>query len=151
MRRQPGKPGRSAGRRCRGPQGQTRSAKTIAPYTLYQMKAVMQHRRMGERWELSVEAQSSDGMSGCRIRPVARGMGDRQTGYDRVEADRMDLRQIHHRQELKRLLVTELVERISRTLHAGIEEIRRRSEEHTSELQSRENLVCRLLLEKKKK
>src|SRR5690606_39540013 len=28
---------------------------------------------------------------------------------------------------------------------------RMRSEEHTSELQSRENLVCRLLLEKKKK
>src|SRR5690606_41821945 len=28
---------------------------------------------------------------------------------------------------------------------------RLRSEEHTSELQSRENLVCRLLLEKKKK
>src|SRR5690606_42000017 len=28
---------------------------------------------------------------------------------------------------------------------------RRRSEEHTSELQSRENLVCRLLLEKKNK
>src|SRR5690606_795877 len=30
-------------------------------------------------------------------------------------------------------------------------ELRQRSEEHTSELQSRENLVCRLLLEKKKK
>src|SRR5690606_40705665 len=30
-------------------------------------------------------------------------------------------------------------------------EVERRSEEHTSELQSRENLVCRLLLEKKKK
>src|SRR5690606_41809524 len=30
--------------------------------------------------------------------------------------------------------------------HLGV-----RSEEHTSELQSRENLVCRLLLEKKKK
>src|SRR5436309_11268527 len=29
--------------------------------------------------------------------------------------------------------------------------ISQRSEEHTSELQSRENLVCRLLLEKKKK
>src|SRR5690606_39815280 len=27
--------------------------------------------------------------------------------------------------------------------------LRRRSEEHTSELQSRENIVCRLLLEKK--
>src|SRR5690606_40596957 len=31
-----------------------------------------------------------------------------------------------------------------------LEETRTRSEEHTSELQSRENLVCRLLLEKKK-
>src|SRR5690606_39459679 len=33
-----------------------------------------------------------------------------------------------------------------RPVHRGL-----RSEEHTSELQSRENLVCRLLLEKKKK
>src|SRR2546421_5881187 len=32
-----------------------------------------------------------------------------------------------------------------------IEEITARSEEHTSELQSRSDLVCRLLLEKKKK
>src|SRR5436309_7575236 len=31
------------------------------------------------------------------------------------------------------------------------EDLGDRSEEHTSELQSRENLVCRLLLEKKKK
>src|SRR5690606_29632679 len=31
------------------------------------------------------------------------------------------------------------------------EELKARSEEHTSELQSRENIVCRLLLEKKKK
>src|SRR2546430_3323840 len=30
-------------------------------------------------------------------------------------------------------------------------EVARRSEEHTSELQSQSNLVCRLLLEKKKK
>src|SRR5690606_40309016 len=36
---------------------------------------------------------------------------------------------------------------------AGTEPVQvfQRSEEHTSELQSRENLVCRLLLEKKKK
>src|SRR5690606_41450819 len=34
---------------------------------------------------------------------------------------------------------------------ARVRDWRRRSEEHTSELQSRENLVCRLLLEKKKK
>src|SRR5690606_41690391 len=33
----------------------------------------------------------------------------------------------------------------------GLESKTFRSEEHTSELQSRENLVCRLLLEKKKK
>src|SRR5688572_31872443 len=34
----------------------------------------------------------------------------------------------------------------------GIDDLRRqRSEEHTSELQSQSNLVCRLLLEKKKK
>src|SRR5690606_39938914 len=33
---------------------------------------------------------------------------------------------------------------------AKLREIVPRSEEHTSELQSRENLVCRLLLEKKK-
>src|SRR3712207_8510100 len=33
----------------------------------------------------------------------------------------------------------------------GLETARPRSEEHTSELQSRQYLVCRLLLEKKKK
>src|SRR5690606_41899688 len=40
-----------------------------------------------------------------------------------------------------------------RLIHSGHASPRppRRSEEHTSELQSRENLVCRLLLEKKKK
>src|SRR5690606_21880043 len=33
----------------------------------------------------------------------------------------------------------------------ALADLEQRSEEHTSELQSRENLVCRLLLEKKKK
>src|SRR2546430_6696024 len=36
-------------------------------------------------------------------------------------------------------------------LRHGVRQIRDRSEEHTSELQSQSNLVCRLLLEKKKK
>src|SRR5690606_41491031 len=37
-------------------------------------------------------------------------------------------------------------------LHGGVDvDHAQRSEEHTSELQSRENLVCRLLLEKKNK
>src|SRR5690606_41096141 len=35
--------------------------------------------------------------------------------------------------------------------HRAPDDPAHRSEEHTSELQSRENLVCRLLLEKKKK
>src|SRR3712207_7819500 len=35
--------------------------------------------------------------------------------------------------------------------HTGVREQTPRSEEHTSELQSRQYLVCRLLLEKKKK
>src|SRR3712207_8989524 len=34
---------------------------------------------------------------------------------------------------------------------ADVQRVRPRSEEHTSELQSRQYLVCRLLLEKKKK
>src|SRR2546427_11877399 len=39
----------------------------------------------------------------------------------------------------------------SRPSRYGIGSLKRRSEEHTSELQSQSNLVCRLLLEKKKK
>src|SRR5690606_14717181 len=39
----------------------------------------------------------------------------------------------------------------ARTIAEKLNDFLKRSEEHTSELQSRENLVCRLLLEKKKK
>src|SRR5690554_6955166 len=39
----------------------------------------------------------------------------------------------------------------SQGLQAALRQSRMRSEEHTSELQSRPHLVCRLLLEKKKK
>src|SRR5215475_15538655 len=40
---------------------------------------------------------------------------------------------------------------VAERLGVGHDVVTARSEEHTSELQSRENLVCRLLLEKKKK
>src|SRR2546422_11422517 len=40
---------------------------------------------------------------------------------------------------------------MSFTSHRGSRSTQKRSEEHTSELQSRLHLVCRLLLEKKKK
>src|SRR2546430_11424402 len=39
----------------------------------------------------------------------------------------------------------------SRSFWSALEPYHTRSEEHTSELQSQSNLVCRLLLEKKKK
>src|SRR5690242_21006165 len=48
-------------------------------------------------------------------------------------------------------LVRELErDRLQRTLAAAELDVLARSEEHTSELQSHVNLVCRLLLEKKK-
>src|SRR2546422_7342388 len=50
--------------------------------------------------------------------------------------------------------VVQLEERRDRPTVGGVDEldrVGRRSEEHTSELQSRLHLVCRLLLEKKKK
>src|SRR5688572_31639589 len=47
--------------------------------------------------------------------------------------------------------ITDIIEGAVNTV-SGIDELRStRSEEHTSELQSQSNLVCRLLLEKKKK
>src|SRR5690606_42025652 len=53
----------------------------------------------------------------------------------------------HHTSHFSRVLRF----RSSALAHApnGLPSRNRRSEEHTSELQSRENLVCRLLLEKK--
>src|SRR5690606_40138378 len=47
-------------------------------------------------------------------------------------------------------VVGELGEELLQPLIEEQHEAQQRSEEHTSELQSRENLVCRLLLEKKK-
>src|SRR3712207_8469177 len=64
----------------------------------------------------------------------------------------LDLRpgQVHGHQQVAEWLYREglTVGRLARLLPAG--DISVRSEEHTSELQSRQYLVCRLLLEKKK-
>src|SRR5690606_40890407 len=57
----------------------------------------------------------------------------------------------HQRVRARRLRSPEYVGGVGereRVLLHGVLEHHRRSEEHTSELQSRENLVCRLLLEK---
>src|SRR5690606_41769565 len=56
-----------------------------------------------------------------------------------------------HQPPAFRLLGADLLAQHHHAGGAGLaDEARQRSEEHTSELQSRENLVCRLLLEKKK-
>src|SRR5690606_40771879 len=47
--------------------------------------------------------------------------------------------------------VTEQTQCQRQRLGQQAKDLQERSEEHTSELQSRENLVCRLLLEKKKR
>src|SRR5690625_6143397 len=65
---------------------------------------------------------------------------------ERISADfiRHLLRQRLH--EMLNESTAGIIMRLARTARAGT-----RSEEHTSELQSRGHLVCRLLLEKKKK
>src|SRR3712207_7634610 len=57
------------------------------------------------------------------------------------------LRQLHHQQYCRR---AELGAAWYRLQRSAAFDGRARSEEHTSELQSRQYLVCRLLLEKKK-
>src|SRR5690606_39916221 len=56
--------------------------------------------------------------------------------------------QVQHRITLATACRTEISSTLTITLGLTV---RQRWEEHTSEVQSRENLVCRLLLEKKKK
>src|SRR5207302_10180144 len=60
---------------------------------------------------------------------------------------------VHQRTRRGRIQVkfTRRCDRVAHAEHRDIWPTTCRSEEHTSELQSRENLVCRLLLEKKKK
>src|SRR5690606_42102896 len=70
------------------------------------------------------------------------GIGSRGPGETKIELDRRRIRtrMAQLRRQIKAMEPAREVRR----------ERRLRSEEHTSELQSRENLVCRLLLEKKK-
>src|SRR3712207_8776702 len=67
-------------------------------------------------------------------------------GSDTVVRDGFDESQVH-RQRYRCKACTGRFDDLTGTVLAG----HHRSEEHTSELQSRQYLVCRLLLEKKKK
>src|SRR5690606_22451196 len=81
----------------------------------------------------------------------ARGLADALPLRDAEQARRMGYRFDSYRQRYQQLYET-----IRRALALGPTSVdqwleMQRSEEHTSELQSRENLVCSLLLEKKKR
>src|SRR5690606_40105360 len=75
----------------------------------------------------------------------------RLTRYDKLELEREKEELQAEIAELNAILGSE--DRLRRVVSKELAEVAKkyRSEEHTSELQSRENLVCRLLLEKKKK
>src|SRR5690606_41784951 len=83
---------------------------------------------------------------GLRPSPTRRssdlgGKKRRNSGQERVDPPLFDWPE---NEEERTLLMESLKESIL------YKRLKSRSEEHTSELQSRENLVCRLLLEKKK-
>src|SRR5690606_40652872 len=59
--------------------------------------------------------------------------------------------QYNHLSIAEALQIDEKLNALKDILNGSVSEENFRSEEHTSELQSRENLVCRLLLEKKKR
>src|SRR5438445_4014087 len=70
----------------------------------------------------------------------------------RVRRARLPGRQVEvFRQQLSKLFGVSIPSRRAGQRREGPVQPRDRSEEHTSELQSRQYLVCRLLLEKKKK
>src|SRR2546422_4176357 len=77
---------------------------------------------------------------GAVITMVALGSGAQKSVQDRIQALGPTLLSLYPGQSFMRGVASDV--RVSLTM---------RSEEHTSELQSRLHLVCRLLLEKKKK
>src|SRR2546427_1052085 len=132
----------------------------FAPVSGIPFPAVRSHRRLTSAFERSKKASL-----GCDLTGARRVLERRQriAGFPVVRADlaseraltrrRHDIQRIEPRRDLP-LEVEPLesggceerrIEAVAPLLHLL------RSEEHTSELQSQSNLVCRLLLEKKKK
>src|SRR5690606_40477215 len=99
-------------------------------------------------------------MEGCTMGQVLHGSATTTEAIRRaIQHSQASLRQLAKRYGINQKTVAKWKHRTSvadrptgprdpRSTVLSIEE--ERSEEHTSELQSRENLVCRLLLEKKK-
>src|SRR3712207_7484265 len=81
------------------------------------------------------------------FRSLVGGVVDDELGDD---AQPVRVRRVEEGAEVLDRAVLRVDRLVARDVVAVVLERRRRSEEHTSELQSRQYLVCRLLLEKKK-
>src|SRR5690606_39944822 len=85
-----------------------------------------------------------DALPICLLRRIrVRDRGERADQADDRAEEPQERRDVRERREIMRALLEARHDLHQAFLH--------RSEEHTSELQSREKLVCRLLLEKKKR
>src|SRR5207244_8674231 len=84
-------------------------------------------------------------------RPGVRAPPRQVSGSFRGERDRSHRRQIRFRRRSSRCAAAHHYSRRILSFQRFARATRERSEEHTSELQSPDHLVCRLLLEKKKK
>src|SRR5207302_7514903 len=102
--------------------------------------AHLRGRRSAERSHLAVPAHGQLSAQVCKAR-------QRVQCAKMLEQARATATHLCRVNELAPGLVREQRKRAE---FAALFEMAKRSEEHTSELQSRENLVCRLLLEKKK-
>src|SRR5690242_20981821 len=113
----------------------------------------MRHDRAGARGEragpprqvapVAEERRRGDAVGGDHVAPVGR----HQVSSSRAISIRRDRKYANSR--VKAIQLTKRASPMAGSSGAGSGP--RRSEEHTSELQSHVNLVCRLLLEKKKK
>src|SRR5690606_41878422 len=101
-----------------------RVSSSLSPLSLHDALPIWRGLRRG------VRARPAQSLAD-RIRQPDRRAVDRRRGPERMGGDQLRAARHERRAQLRLALL-------------------RRSEEHTSELQSRENLVCRLLLEKKK-
>src|SRR5690606_35131308 len=85
----------------------------------------------------------------CCLRPGRKGLSDNIQVYS-IVGDFLEHSRIYHfHNNGKHRTYVGSADAMVRSFDKRLESLR--SEEHTSELQSRENLVCRLLLEKKNK
>src|SRR5690606_5444042 len=107
----------------------------------------------GLGWYLHDKQPQRDGelLLGALQAPVAVDYDERGVPHIRAENEADMYRALGFVHAQDRLFQMELLRRLARGELAEVlgEKLLPRSEEHTSELQSRENLVCRLLLEQK--